>query len=336
MAKALVSIITTCYNGAPYLDTYFKCILSQTYDNIELVFVNHASTDETESKFYQWQSKLLERGIRIIYDKLPINSNGGGYNRGLKLFTGSYFFFYDCDDLIEPEYVKVLAKKLDENQDFCYVHCNCSTVHINKLDSDITEKVVPTISKREGNILDLILSSSFYFAPPVCFMHRREDFLSTVPNGQLIVIAPPIALDYQMTFFPATKKGVGFVDDVLCKYVLRPDSAYHASPIIGSYEKAIEYSEGLRQFQKKYCQVLGVDTAKNLQIIEETYLKSNFTTAAGYARQADAKKYYKEMRKVLPFNLNLFIRYILCYFPWMQKIMRVVFRGLKLREPIVK
>ena len=66
--KGKVSIITPCYNGERFLDRYFDSICKQTYDNIELIFVNdERSNDNTEKICISWKSKIRGTGIYFSY-----------------------------------------------------------------------------------------------------------------------------------------------------------------------------------------------------------------------------------------------------------------------------
>ena len=64
----LVSIVTPCYNGASHLVKYFEGLLSQTYKNIELIFVNDGSTDKTSE---------IARNSGVMVIDLPINTGIG-------------------------------------------------------------------------------------------------------------------------------------------------------------------------------------------------------------------------------------------------------------------
>jgi teichuronic acid biosynthesis glycosyltransferase TuaG len=47
MKNELISIITPTYNSSKYLQDTIKSIISQTYENWELIITNDCSTDET-------------------------------------------------------------------------------------------------------------------------------------------------------------------------------------------------------------------------------------------------------------------------------------------------
>ena len=43
-----VSIISPCYNGERYLNRFFDSLLIQNYKNVEFIFVDDGSTDNTK------------------------------------------------------------------------------------------------------------------------------------------------------------------------------------------------------------------------------------------------------------------------------------------------
>ena len=57
MSKPLVSIVLPVYNGERYLKEAIESVLSQTYENIELIIVNDASTDNTAEIIREYVSK---------------------------------------------------------------------------------------------------------------------------------------------------------------------------------------------------------------------------------------------------------------------------------------
>ena len=72
--KPLVSILTPCYNAERFIENYIKKIIKQTYDNIELVFINDGSVDKTEEIIKKKMTSIKKRGYKVIYYK---KSNGG-------------------------------------------------------------------------------------------------------------------------------------------------------------------------------------------------------------------------------------------------------------------
>ena len=56
----LVTMITYCYNGGRFVHKYFEAILSQTYQNIELIFYNNGSEDNTSDVINKYVP-LLEK-----------------------------------------------------------------------------------------------------------------------------------------------------------------------------------------------------------------------------------------------------------------------------------
>lgn len=93
MNEPLISVIIPSYNRAFILTDAINSVLLQTYKNIELLFVDDCSTDNTEE---------IVKNItdsRFHYIRLEKNSGAcTARNRGIKEAKGDYIAFNDSDD----------------------------------------------------------------------------------------------------------------------------------------------------------------------------------------------------------------------------------------------
>lgn len=110
-----ISIVSTIYNKGPWLERFFETILSQTYQNIEVVAVDNAATDNSLEIIERYASKDLRvRIVRIEKNNGPSN----GFRAGLDAITGDYFTIIDADDYIDPDYIEKLYNAIkSENAD---------------------------------------------------------------------------------------------------------------------------------------------------------------------------------------------------------------------------
>lgn len=114
-----LSIIVPVYNVRLYVEECIKSLISQNYENFEIIIVDDGSTDGSSSVCDSLQS-LSPRIIVIHQD------NGGlpaARNRGLEAATGDYICFIDSDDIVAPEMFKTLIEKLEEH-DASVAICN--------------------------------------------------------------------------------------------------------------------------------------------------------------------------------------------------------------------
>lgn len=104
--KVLFSIIVPIYNVEMYLDDCIKSVLSQTYDNYELILVDDGSTDNSSSICDSYM-KADER-IRVIH-----KSNGGlvsARKAGAAVAQGEYAVCLDSDDWIAQDHLLELSR----------------------------------------------------------------------------------------------------------------------------------------------------------------------------------------------------------------------------------
>lgn len=96
----LVSVIMPTWNSSRYVSASIQAILSQTYQNLELIITDDASTDGTPDILRKWAEK--DSRVRII---LNTKNGGAGVSRNcsIKEARGQYIAFCDSDDRWTPE-----------------------------------------------------------------------------------------------------------------------------------------------------------------------------------------------------------------------------------------
>lgn len=95
-AVTMVSIIIPSYNHARFLDETMASVLGQTFDDIEVLVVDDASTDNSVEVLTQWARR--DSRLRLVRHE----SNRGisrTLNEGLSRATGEFVAFVDSDDL---------------------------------------------------------------------------------------------------------------------------------------------------------------------------------------------------------------------------------------------
>ncbi|MFG6340471.1 MAG: glycosyltransferase [Lachnospiraceae bacterium] len=127
MQPDFISVIVPVYNIEPYVERCIRSILSQTYNNLEVIIINDGSTDNSGSICHRLA--LSDSRIRVIDQK-----NAGlseARNTGLRIAQGTYIAFVDGDDYIDEKMYEILHKRLvQENSDLAL--CNISYVDENR------------------------------------------------------------------------------------------------------------------------------------------------------------------------------------------------------------
>ncbi len=110
-----VSVITPCYNSYDYLDKCFDCLINQTIgiENIEIIFVNDASTDNTTEKLNSFEALYPDSVLVIHLDENV--KQGGARNVALQYVSGEYIVFIDSDDWVDLGYLETVYNIVKEN-----------------------------------------------------------------------------------------------------------------------------------------------------------------------------------------------------------------------------
>ena len=116
-----ISIIVPVYKVEPYLGTCLESVLSQTYQNLEIILVDDGSPDQCGTICDQYA--LKDNRIRVIHQENQGLS--GARNSGIDLVTGEYITFIDSDDFIDICMIELMVEQLDDMTDIVA----CGTVY---------------------------------------------------------------------------------------------------------------------------------------------------------------------------------------------------------------
>ena len=120
ISRPCVSICIPVFNGEEYIEEAVQSILSQTWQDYELIVVDNASTDKTLEKIQMFQDSRL----KIIRNKSNIGPVAN-FNKCLEVASGEFTKFLCADDLLFPLCVErqVMVLKDLANQNVVLVNC---------------------------------------------------------------------------------------------------------------------------------------------------------------------------------------------------------------------
>lgn len=109
------------YNGEEFINEAIESVLNQQYSFIELLVVDDGSTDRTADIVKELA--VYDNRITYLYQ-----SNSGACsvprNNGLSKSSGEFITFFDADDIMYPQKIKMQVDCLRGNDDVQVVFCN--------------------------------------------------------------------------------------------------------------------------------------------------------------------------------------------------------------------
>lgn len=140
MEAVNVSVIVPVYNVQDYLAKCVDSVLSQTYEDFELILVNDGSKDSSP----EICDGYLQKDARI---KVIHKENGGlssARNAGLDVAKGKYIYFLDSDDYIEPDLLETTISIMEREQ--------CDMVSFGEVKEDVHGNHIENILYKPANI----------------------------------------------------------------------------------------------------------------------------------------------------------------------------------------
>ena len=107
-----VSIVMPVYNVESYLEESLQSILSQTFQDIEIICVNDGSTDRSEAIL----KSIAKKDLRVIVINQSNQGQSAARNVGVKTAHGKYIYFMDSDDKLEENAIEILYREAEKEE----------------------------------------------------------------------------------------------------------------------------------------------------------------------------------------------------------------------------
>ena len=215
-----VSLISPCYNGSSYIKWFLDSLVNQTYKNVEFIFINDGSTDNTEEIFMSYKSKLEKKGWQIIYIKQENKGLAATINTGLQVFTGNYVFFPDSDDILLPDHISEKVNFMEKNPEYAVAFCLIDAVNDRNLDK--TLYTMDNSKCDQTSFSDNLINRKLSIWTGISSVFRSKCLLDVLPNRS--IYPSRSGQNFQLLFPISLKYKIGYIHKILGKYVIRSSS----------------------------------------------------------------------------------------------------------------
>ena len=229
-----LSVIVPVYNAAKYIGCCLEDLLMQTIwenseDNMEIIVVNDASTDESDEIIEKISAQNPEKIKYIV-----LNENhgpGGARNYGMQEATGDYIGFMDSDDRIDCHMYEKLLDMAEKSGNPDFVDCGIWNEAENS--TGCYSAVVPTGVLDDEKRSRLLLSVGYIWSR----IYRR-DFLV---KGKILFRENAVMEDQDfLSEVIARSSTIAIVPEILYRYCNIPGSASKKDAEVSFFHSTIE------------------------------------------------------------------------------------------------
>ena len=212
MEETLVSVFLPYYNDQNFIFDSIKSILNQSYTNIELILLNHASSDNSREIAHSFKDN------RIVHIDMDINNGAGGgilFEKMLNASKGKYIKVFCADDVMHCDCITYAVKYMENNpdKDFAFGSVRCIDQDSKHMDINFFETY--GFNKKNSNIDELILyKNGIGHCPyPACIFKRSS--LVNINFDKVSIMEFDMSLYLELLIAGGN---IGFFEDTACYY----------------------------------------------------------------------------------------------------------------------
>lgn len=255
-----ISVIVPVYNTENELSRCLKSIVNQTYPNLEIICIDDGSTDGSGQIIDGFAAQ--DERVKAIH-----KINGGessARNAGLKMSTGEYFAFCDCDDWLEPDMYEVLVAILENEK------VDLAAASWYKDFAGESQKIrneLPINSEIFGRteLLTYLYMRDSYrgFAYMWDKLYTRE--VLSDKQGNLILFDEELQLGGDVLYLAEAAlntKRAKYVDKAFYHYVQRAESGCHTKDTKKLYDSLRAYEMVIQRFEEEHIDQMIINYVK--------------------------------------------------------------------------
>jgi glycosyltransferase involved in cell wall biosynthesis len=158
MGRLKVSIVTTSYNQAHFIDKTIQNVMEQNYPDIEHIIIDGVSTDGTID--------VLRKYNHLTWVSEPDEGQSDALNKGLKMVSGDIVGILNSDDLYKQGIIPLVLEEFKNNPDLDLIYGDCDYI-------DENGEVLFTYKAPAFNFKKLITCCYNYIPPMSSFFRKR-------------------------------------------------------------------------------------------------------------------------------------------------------------------
>jgi len=244
------------YQGEKYLKIQIESLLAQDYPNLEFIWVDDASTDQSFSILKAYASQ----DVRIqILENLKNEGHNAAFERGMKAANGEYIALSDQDDYWIPSKISTLVNGIG----------NYSLIYSDSQLIDQAGRELPL--KMSGLKRQIAYNSPLMYtfgawAPGHSMLFKKEVLETALPLSNWVTH------DYLLGFSATCHKGIAYIPIPLVHY------RQHESNAIGAdFKNAKKLYQTRSERNMRICERIKILAerccdSKEKQLFEQLYL----------------------------------------------------------------
>lgn len=203
-----LSICIATLNRGAFIGATLDSIISQANEDVELVIVDGASTDNTQEIVKSYQNKFS----KLRYIRLPVK--GGvdqDYSRAVELAQGEYCWLFTDDDIMKPGAVQAVLNAIRDNYELIIVNAEVKDAALSRVLEDRRLRISKDTVYRRPDFERFFVETSEYLSFIGCVVIKRslwserekERYFGTVfvhvgvifqepLEGDILVLADPL------------------------------------------------------------------------------------------------------------------------------------------------